>query len=43
MGSLVLLVAFGRLIDLTGYYSASLFMVAALGAVIFVGCSRFMR
>jgi len=43
VGPLVLPVVFGHLIDLTGYYSASLFMMAALGAVIFLGCSRFMR
>lgn len=43
VGPLVLPVAFGYLIDLTGYYSASLFMVAALGGIIFVGCSRFVR
>jgi MFS transporter, NNP family, nitrate/nitrite transporter len=43
MGPLVMPVAFGYLIDLTGYYSASLFMVAIVGGVIFVGCSRFMR
>ena len=43
LGPLVLPVAFGHLIDLTGYYSASLFMMAAIGAIIFVGCSRFMR
>jgi len=36
-------VAFGHLIDLTGYYSTSLFMMAALGGIIFVGCSRFVR
>jgi NNP family nitrate/nitrite transporter-like MFS transporter len=43
VGPLVLPVAFGHLIDLTGYYSASLFMMAALGGIIFVVCSRFMR
>jgi MFS transporter, NNP family, nitrate/nitrite transporter len=43
VGPLVMPVAFGHLIDLTGYYSASLFMVAIVGGVIFVGCSRFMR
>ena len=43
VGPLVLPVAFGYLIDLTAYYSASLFMMAALGGLIFVGCSRFMR
>jgi NNP family nitrate/nitrite transporter-like MFS transporter len=43
LGPLVLPVVFGRLIDVTGYYSASLFTVAALGAVIFLACSRFMR
>jgi len=43
VGPLVVPVAFGYLIDVTGYYSASVFMVAALAAVIFVGCSRFMR
>ncbi len=43
VGPLIMPVAFGHLIDLTGYYSASLFMVAVLGGVIFVGCSRFMR
>ena len=43
VGPLLMPVAFGHLIDLTGYYSASVFMVAILGGVIFVGCSRFMR
>jgi len=43
VGPLIMPVAFGHLIDLTGYYSASLFMVAAVGGVIFLGCSRFMR
>lgn len=43
VGPLVLPVAFGHLIDVTGYYSASVFMVAVVGAIIFVGCSRFMR
>ena len=43
VGPLVMPVAFGHLIDLTGYYSASVFMVAILGGVIFVGCARFMR
>ncbi|MFC2008621.1 CynX/NimT family MFS transporter [Chloroflexota bacterium] len=43
LGPLVLPVVFGHLIDVTGYYSASVFMLAALGAIIFVGCSRFMR
>ena len=43
VGPLVMPVVFGHLIDLTGYYSASVFMVAILGGVIFVGCSRFMR
>ena len=43
VGPLVMPVAFGHLIDLTGYYSASVFMVAILGGVIFIGCSRFMR
>ena len=43
VGPLLMPVAFGHLIDLTGYYSASVFMVAIVGGVIFVGCSRFMR
>lgn len=43
VGPLLMPVAFGHLIDLTGYYSASVFMVAILGGVIFVGCARFMR
>ena len=43
VGPLLMPVAFGHLIDLTGYYSASVFMVAILGSVIFVGCARFMR
>jgi len=43
VGPLIMPVAFGHLIDLTGYYSASLFMVAAVGGVIFLSCSRFMR
>jgi cyanate permease len=43
VGPLVMPVAFGHLIDLSGYYSASLFMVAVLGGVIFLVCSRFMR
>jgi len=43
VGPLVVPVVFGHLIDLTGYYSASVLMVAVLGAIIFIGCSRFMR
>ena len=43
VGPLVLPVVFGHLIDLTGYYSASVFTVAILGAIVFIGCSRFMR
>jgi len=43
VGPLVVPVVFGYLIDVTGYYSASVFVVAAFGAVIFIGCSRFMR
>ena len=43
VGPLVLPVVFGHLIDLTGYYSASVFMIAIFGAIIFIGCSRFMR
>jgi MFS transporter, NNP family, nitrate/nitrite transporter len=43
VGPLLMPVAFGHLIDLTGYYSASVFMVALVGGIIFVGCSRFMR
>ena len=43
VGPLVVPVLFGYLIDVTGSYSASVFMVAALAAGIFLGCSRFMR
>lgn len=43
VGPLLMPVWFGHLIDVTGYYSASVFMVAIVGGVIFVGCSRFMR
>jgi len=43
VGPLIVPVAFGYLIDVTGYYSASTFMVAAFAAIIFVGCSRFVR
>ena len=43
VGPLVVPVVFGYLIDVTGYYSASVFTVAIFGAIIFVGCSRFMR
>ena len=43
VGPLVVPVLFGYLIDVTGFYSASVVMVAVLAAVIFVGCSRLMR
>jgi cyanate permease len=43
MGPLVVPVVFGYLIDVTGFYAASLATVAALAAVVFVGCSRLMR
>ncbi len=43
VGPLAVPVVFGYLIDVTGFYSASLFTVAALGLVLFVGCSRLLR
>ncbi len=43
VGPLAVPVVFGYLIDVTGYYAASLAAVAALAVVIFVGCSRLMR
>jgi MFS family permease len=43
VGPLAVPVLFGYLIDVTGFYSASLFTVAALGFVLFVGCSRLLR
>lgn len=43
VGPLAVPVLFGYLIDVTGFYAASLAAVAMLGAVIFLGCSRLMR
>jgi len=43
VGPLVVPVVFGYLIDMTGFYSASIAAVAALGLVIFLGCSRLMK
>jgi cyanate permease len=43
VGPLAVPVLFGYLIDVTGFYAASLAAVAVLGAVIFLGCSRLMR
>ena len=43
VGPLVVPVLFGYLIDVTGFYSASLAAVAVLAAVVFIGCSRLMR
>jgi CP family cyanate transporter-like MFS transporter len=43
VGPLAVPVLFGYLIDVTGYYYASLAAVAALAVVVFIGCSRLMR
>jgi len=43
VGPLAVPVIFGYLIDMTGFYAASLAAVAVLAAVIFVGCSQLMR
>ena len=42
VGPLAVPVLFGYLIDVTGFYTMSLFAVAALGLIVFVGCSRVM-
>jgi ACS family D-galactonate transporter-like MFS transporter len=43
LGPLAVPVLFGYLIDVTGFYYASLAAVAALAVVVFIGCSRLMR
>jgi CP family cyanate transporter-like MFS transporter len=43
VGPLAVPVLFGYLIDVTGFYYASLAAVAALAVVVFIGCSRLMR
>ena len=43
VGPLLVPVLFGYLIDVTGFYSASVLAVAALAVVVFLGCSRLMR